>query len=150
MSDHGGAPSAACLACVWQRCLRRTSGCAAGASTPAPSPASEPPALRQRVALPMRLALMPCPHGAQGGMDIVPVRLRNAVLRVVGRSRHRAYYLPPKEQPPAAGAPAHVSACIALPARSLWMPHMRTAVLKACGLRILGMRCINGKPLSRG
>lgn len=51
----------------------------------------------------------------QGGMDIVPVRLRNAVLRVVGRSRHRAYYLPPKEQQPPAGAPAHVSAYIALP-----------------------------------
>ena len=59
-----------------------------------------------------RRMLSPC--APQGGLDIVPVRLRNAVLRVVGRSRHRAYYLPPKEQLPAAGPPAHVSARIAL------------------------------------
>ena len=46
----------------------------------------------------------------QGGMDIVPVRLRNAVLRIVARSKHRAYYLPQKEQPPGASTPAHVRA----------------------------------------
>ena len=46
----------------------------------------------------------------QGGMDIVPVRLKNAVLRIVSRSKHRAYYLPQKEQPPGASNPAHVCA----------------------------------------
>ena len=40
-------------------------------------------------------------------MDIVPVRLKNAVLRIVSRSKHRAYYLPQKESPGAA-TPSHV------------------------------------------
>ncbi len=44
----------------------------------------------------------------QGGMDIVPVRLKNAVLRIVARSKHRAYYLPQKEQPLGATTPTHV------------------------------------------
>ena len=64
---------------------------------------------------PTMASLMLALSAPQGGMDIVPVRLRNAVLRVVSRSRHQAYYLPLKEQQPAAGTPAHVSACIALP-----------------------------------
>ena len=72
----------------------------------------------------------------QGGLDIVPVRLRNAVLRVVGRSRHRAYYLPPKEQPPAAGNPAHVSTCIALPSS------MQALVAQdCCGCSTTGQPC---------
>ena len=48
----------------------------------------------------------------QGGMDIVPVRLRNAVLRIVARSKHRAYYLPQKDQPPGATTPTHVRSCL--------------------------------------
>ena len=46
----------------------------------------------------------------QGGMDIVPVRLKNAVLRIVARSKHRAYYLPQREQQPGATTPTHVRA----------------------------------------
>ena len=40
-------------------------------------------------------------------MDIVPVRLKNAVLRIVSRSKHRAYYLPQKESC-GATTPSHV------------------------------------------
>lgn len=40
---------------------------------------------------------------AQGGGDIVPVRLKNAVLRILGRSKYRQYYL---QQPAAATAGA--------------------------------------------
>lgn len=47
---------------------------------------------------------------AQGGGDVVPVRLKNAVLRILGRSKYRQYYL--QQQQPrvaavggAAGAP---------------------------------------------
>ena len=29
----------------------------------------------------------------QGGADIVPVRLKNAVLRILSRSKYRQYYL---------------------------------------------------------
>ena len=81
-----------------------------------------------------RLMLSPC--ALQGGLDIVPVRLRNAVLRVVGRSRHRAYYLPPKEQPPAAGIPAQVSACIAPPCLKLAL-----AAQDCCGCSTPGQPC---------
>lgn len=35
----------------------------------------------------------------QGGADIVPVRLKNAVLRILSRSKYRQYYL---QQPPGA------------------------------------------------
>ena len=38
----------------------------------------------------------------------MPVRLKNAVLRIVARSKHRAYYLPQKEQAPGAPTPPHV------------------------------------------
>lgn len=38
----------------------------------------------------------------------MPVRLKNAVLRIVARSKHRAYYLPQKEQLPGASTPPHV------------------------------------------
>lgn len=47
--------------------------------------------------------------GLQGGLDIVPVRLKNAVLRIVGRSKHRNYYLQQMEQLPGASpASSHV------------------------------------------
>lgn len=39
----------------------------------------------------------------QGGADIVPVRLKNAVLRILARSKYRQYYL---QQPAAAAAAA--------------------------------------------
>ncbi|BDA40427.1 Syndetin [Coccomyxa sp. Obi] len=39
----------------------------------------------------------------QGGADIVPVRLKNAVLRILGRSKYRQYYL--QQTPGAAGTP---------------------------------------------
>ena len=48
-------------------------------------------------------------------MDIVPVRLKNAVLRIVARSKHRAYYLPQREQTPGAATPAHVRMLISAP-----------------------------------
>lgn len=46
----------------------------------------------------------------QGGMDIVPTRLKNAVLRIVARSKHRSYYLPQREQQP--NTSSHVSTAL--------------------------------------
>lgn len=40
----------------------------------------------------------------QGGLDIVPVRLRNAVLRILGRSKYRHFYLQQLPPPPGAAA----------------------------------------------
>ena len=42
----------------------------------------------------------------------MPVRLKNAVLRIMARSKHRAYYLPQKDQPPGATTPTHVRSCL--------------------------------------
>lgn len=43
-------------------------------------------------------------------MDIVPTRLKNAVLRIIARSKHRAYYLPQREQQP--NSSSHVSTAL--------------------------------------
>ena len=73
----------------------------------------------------------------QGGMDIVPTRLKNAVLRIVARSKHRSYYLPQREQQP--NTSSHVSTalhqiCITNPVlqegpMTFWLFRLRHQVL---------------------
>jgi hypothetical protein len=42
----------------------------------------------------------------QGGMDVVPVRLKNAVLRLLAHSKYRQHYLPAAAQPAGAAGGA--------------------------------------------
>ena len=49
----------------------------------------------------------------QGGADAIPVRLKNAILRILSRSlaKYRSYYLPATLSP-AQVQPATLSACL--------------------------------------
>ena len=81
-------------------------------------------------------------------MDIVPTRLKNAVLRIIARSKHRAYYLPQREQQP--NTSSHVSTalhqiCFTNPVLQERAPGILVVPAGLSGTRALGPEIAEGR-----